>query len=450
MFRRVLVANRGEVAARVIRTCNAMGIESVAVASDADRDLSYLQEADEVVEIGGVRAYLDVPRLVRAGVDTGCSAVHPGWGFLSESPTFAACSEAARLTFVGPRPGTMRRMADKVQARACMAALGLPPIPGSKRTVASVADATREAQKVGYPVLLKALAGGGGRGMRAVATAAELKTAFETASAEAAGAFGDGSLYLEKLVEGGRHVEFQVLGDGRQLEVLGARECSIQRRHQKLLEETPATSVSRKQISEAAGRIHEACLALQYRGVGTVEMLQDGDGRLWFMEMNTRLQVEHTVTEAVTGLDLVACQFGVAANQPLGMVMDAQRPTTAPGGHAIQCRINAEDPQQDFRPSPGKVERLVWPDGPGVRIDTHLREGDRISPHYDSMVAKIIVHASTRTKAIANMKRALKAIQVDGVCTTIPLQLAILGHPEFVSGTYDTGTLSRDLEQLIS
>ncbi len=437
MFRRLLLANRGEVAVRVLRTCRALGIQAVAVATPADRDLRWLQDADEVVELPDNRAYLDQDALIDAATRTACSALHPGWGFLSENPTFAARCEAARLSFVGPRSATMRRMADKAQARATMTALGLPPIPGSKGWLPSVAAARVVAEQLGYPVLIKAVSGGGGRGMRRVFEPSALEGAWRDASAESQSAFGDGRLYLEKLVIDGRHIELQVLGDGRGgVHVLGERECSVQRRHQKLLEETPSVAVDEHRRAEVIERVRAACAALKYRGAGTVEMLRDTDGALWFMEMNTRLQVEHTITEAVTGVDLVAAQLDVAANRPLGRAAVA-------AGHAIECRINAEDPARGFRPTPGRVTRLRMPAGEGIRVDTHLREGDRISPHYDSMFAKVIAHGPDRSTAISRMEAALAGLEVEGVHTTAALHQSILAHPDFRAGAYDTGWLER-------
>ena len=446
MFRRLLVANRGEVAARVLRTAKRLGIETVAVSSGPDRDLSYLQAADEVVELPGRRPYLDQAALIEAAEATRCSALHPGWGFLSENPTFAARCEAARITFVGPRPRSMREMADKSMARATMSSLGLAPVPGTG-VLPSPAAATEAAERMGPPVLLKALAGGGGRGMRRVYRVEDAAGAFAEASAESAAAFGDGRMYMEKLITRGRHIEFQVLGDGRgDVRVLGARECSVQRRHQKLVEETPAPGVSAELYTRTCADVLRACSALRYRGAGTVEMLYDADtDDLWFMEMNTRLQVEHTVTEEVTGVDLVEWQLRVAANQGLSGL-----PEIASRGHSIECRINAEAVAAGFRPTPGTITRLVLPTGEGVRVDTHLAEGDRISPHYDSMFAKLITHGPTRAVAIDRMDAALGALVVEGVPTTAALHRRILRHPEFASGTYDTLFLERELEGMLA
>ena len=446
MFRRVLVANRGEVAARVLRTCRRLGVEVVAVYSETDSDLSWLQDADEAVCIGGTRSYLDADAILDAATRTRSAAIHPGWGFLSENATFAARCEASRFTFIGPRPRSIREMGDKAVARQTMTALGLPPIPGSPDVVPTADAARAEADRIGFPVLLKALAGGGGRGMRKVFDADGIHAAFDEASAEAASAFGDGRMYMERLIEQGRHIEFQVLGDGEgDVRVLGARECSVQRRHQKLVEETPAPGVPQDVLEATAARIVAAVGAIRYRGAGTIEMLMDEHGDLWFMEMNTRLQVEHTVTEAVTGIDLVEWQLRVAANEGLGR-LDLGAPT---GGHALECRINAEDPGQGFRPQPGTVGRLVLPTGEGIRVDTHLREGDRISPHYDSMFAKIIAWGPDRDAAIARMVGALDSMEVEGVPTTAALHRRIITHDDFRSGRYDTRWLERTLPALM-
>ncbi len=448
MFRRVLVANRGEVAARIIRTCRRLGVGVVAVATDADADLSYLREADAVVPLGDRRAYLDAGALIAAAEAERCSAIHPGWGFLAENPTFAARCEAARVTFVGPDSATMRRMADKVQARQTMAALGLAPTPGSDGPLADAAQARALAERVGLPVLLKAVSGGGGRGMRRVYSLEDISAAFNEASAEAASAFGDPRMYLERLVERSRHIELQILADGQRAVVLGERECSVQRRHQKLIEEAPSVAVPDALRQRIRRQAEQACAALGYRGAGTLEMLLDDTGHLWFMEMNTRLQVEHTVTETLTGLDLVEWQLRIAANEPLPA--DLLAGTQPPGGHAIECRINAEDPAQGFRPVPGLVERFDPPEGDGIRVDTHLRSGDRISPHYDSMFAKLIVRGDTRAAAIDAMDGALAALRVDGVPTTAPLHRAILAHPDFRAGDYDTHWLEQALPGLLA
>ncbi len=432
MFRRILIANRGEVAARVLRTCRRLGIQAVAAVTEPDADLAWLVEADAVAPVGGRAGYLDADALLAAAREHGCSALHPGWGFLSENAVFATRCEAERITFIGPSPGAMRTMGDKQVARETMGALGMPLIPGSPGNVASVAEALSIAEGLGYPVLLKARSGGGGRGMRRVDEPGQMADAFGQASAEGQSAFGDGTLYLEKLVVRGRHIEFQVLGDRHgNLVTLGERECSVQRRHQKLLEESPSPALTVEERARFGAIVAEACRKAGYYGAGTVEMLRDPSGALYFMEMNTRLQVEHPVTEAVTGLDLVELQLRVAANEVV-------KPVYTVSGHAIECRVNAEDPAAGFRPAPGRVTRLVLPQGEGVRVDTHLREGDSISPYYDSMVAKVIVHAPDRAAAIARMDAALAAMVVEGVPTTIALQRRILADARFRAGDYDT------------
>jgi acetyl-CoA carboxylase biotin carboxylase subunit len=431
MFRRVFIANRGEVAARVARTCRRMGITPVAAVTEPDARLQWLQDV-ETASVGGRTGYLDMDAILAAARASRCAALHPGWGFLSENALFATRCDIERVTLIGPSPASMRAMGDKSVARATMTALGLPPIPGTDGNVDTVEQAAEAAARFGYPVLLKARAGGGGRGMRRVYRPEDLEAAFQQASAESLSAFGDGTLYMEKLVERGRHIEFQVLGDRHgNLVHLGERECSVQRRHQKLIEESPSPVVTPEQRAAVGARVVAACKAAGYFGAGTVEMLRDADGNLWFMEMNTRLQVEHPVTELVTGLDLVELQLRVAANEVV-------RPEPTFDGHAIECRINAEDPDQGFKPAPGRVTRLQFPTGPGIRVDTHLREGDTISPHYDSMIAKVLVHAPTRAESITRMEEALRATVVEGVPTTIGLHLRILAHPDFRAGKYDT------------
>jgi acetyl-CoA carboxylase biotin carboxylase subunit len=445
VFRKVLVANRGEIALRIIRACHAVGARAVAVYSEADRQSPHLAHADETVCIGpgpAAQSYLNADALLEAAISTECQAIHPGFGFLSENARFAARCEQVRLRFVGPRPSSMRMMGDKATARRTMAAAGVPILPGSRETLPSVEAALEMADRVGYPVLLKATAGGGGRGMRRVDAAAELRGAFEAASREAEKAFGDGGLYMEKYVVGGRHIEFQVLADtyGKVIH-LGERECSVQRNHQKLIEEAPGNRISEALRSGMGERIVTALEAIGYQNAGTVELLMDADERLYFMEMNTRIQVEHPVTEMITGVDLVAWQLRIAAGQRLSLAQQDVRAS----GHAIECRINAEDPTQGFRPSPGTVTHMEPPPDAGtrhVRIDSHVVSGYRIPPNYDSMVGKLIVWDETRPLAVTRMQRALEQTRVDGVATTIPLHRAILEHPAFVSGHYHTGFLA--------
>lgn len=437
MFRRLLIANRGEVAVRILRTCQRMGVQAVAAYTEDEEDLAWLKEADERVCIGPLRSYLDQDAILKAAQATGCSALHPGWGFLAENATFAARCEAIGVTFVGPAPHLIRSMGDKIEARRTMKSLGLLPIPGTDSPLADVAAAEVAAEAIGYPVLLKAASGGGGRGMRRVYERESLQSAFDAATAESTSAFGDGRLYMEKLIEAGRHIEYQVLGDtfGR-VKVIGERECSIQRRHQKLLEESPSPVVTDADRTEVIARIEKALSVAGYTSAGTVEMLRSETGELYFMELNTRLQVEHPVTEMTTGLDLVEWQLRLAANEGLPDSF------AAPQGHAMEIRINAEDPSRDYAPTPGLLSRFRFPTQPGLRVDTHLREGDSVSPHYDSMIAKLIVHASSRTAVLEAMRTAIDGCDIQGVCTTLNLHRQILGHSGFQLGDYDTATVS--------
>lgn len=441
MFRKLLIANRGEVAARVARACKGLGISSVALASEADRDCSWLREADEVVPLGKgppKDSYLQRERIVQAAVQTGATAVHPGWGFLAEDPLFAALCAQHGLSFIGPPPEVMERMGLKSPAKAAMAAAGLNPIPGSNGLLADVEEAVRCAERIGYPVLAKADSGGGGRGMRLCHDEAGLREGFQAAAAEAEAAFGSGAMYLERYLAGGRHIEVQVLADAFGHAVhLFERDCSVQRNHQKLIEESPSPALDENARRELGQRAAEATAAIGYVGAGTIEFLMAEDGSLYFMEMNTRLQVEHPVTEMVTGVDLVAAQIRVAANERLSLRSE----DVELDGHALECRINAEDPTQNFRPTPGTLERFEFAtdQGPGtVRIDTHLAQGDRIPPNYDSLLAKVIVHAPTRDEAIDTMLATLRHSRIEGVSTTIPLHLTVLDHPDFRAGNYDT------------
>ena len=442
MFRRVFVANRGEVAARIVRACRALGIEAVCGVSAADREAGfpYLQEATQTVCLGpgpAAQSYLLQEAVVQAAVQSGCTALHPGWGFLSENARFAALCAQHGVRFIGPDPEVMDQMSRKVSARRAASAAGLPVVPGSDGLLADAAMAVRAAEDLGYPVLLKADAGGGGRGIRRCHDAREVQSAFGEAAREAEAAFGSGNLYLEKYLSGGRHIEFQVLGDGRGGAIhLGERECSIQRRHQKLLEESPSSALT----SEARAQLGEACARAaglwRYSGAGTMEFMLTPEGSLYFLEMNTRLQVEHPETEALTGVDLAQAQIRIAAGQGLPC---AQEQVTW-SGHAIEARINAEDPEQNFRPAPGMVKRFHI-SGEGVRVDTHLTDGARIPPLYDSLMAKVIAHGPTRAAAIARLDAALATAQVEGVPTTIALQRRILAHPDFIAGRYDTSWL---------
>jgi acetyl-CoA carboxylase biotin carboxylase subunit len=440
VFARVLIANRGEVAVRVVRACQELGIETVVVYSTADRDALHVRLADRAVHIGPpppAESYLKIPSLIAAGTTTGCDAVHPGWGFLAENAAFAAACEDNDLVFIGPRAETIETMGDKVAAKAAMAAAGLPLVPGSNGA-AGLSDAKRLAGEIGFPVLLKAAAGGGGRGMRLVESPKDLEAAFQTAASEAQAAFADGSLYVEKAVIGARHVEIQVLGDGDGgVLTLGERDCSIQRRHQKLIEEAPSPAVSDSLRAEMEDAARRACESLRYRGAGTIEFLLDANGRFYFIEMNTRLQVEHPVTELATGIDVVRAQLAVAAEG--GLPAEGTAPLR---GHAIEFRINAEDPTRNFLPAPGTITRFRPPLGPGVRVDTHVFDGYTIPPYYDSLLAKVIVWAEDRPAAIARARRALSELELEGVPTTRALAMDIIETESFASGDYTTAFLA--------
>jgi acetyl-CoA carboxylase, biotin carboxylase subunit len=447
MFRRVLIANRGEIAVRVIHACREAGIETVAVYSTADREALHVQLADRSVCVGpppAAESYLKIPSIVGAAETTGCDAVHPGYGFLAENAEFALACEDNDIVFIGPRPETIEAMGDKARARRTMAAAGVPLVPGSEE-LSMLEDARELAKGLGYPVVLKAAAGGGGKGMRVVSGPGELETAFVAARREAEAAFANGVLYLEKSVEDSRHVEIQVLCDGEEgVLTLGERDCSIQRRHQKLIEESPSPAVSvslRDALEEAAER---ACRALRYRGAGTIEFLVSGE-QFYFIEMNTRLQVEHPVTELVTGTDLVRGQLAVAAGDGLPATGRAAR-----RGHAIEARINAEDPARGFLPTPGRITRLRPPLGAGVRVDTHVVDGYEVSPFYDSLLAKVIVWDETRQLAIARAQRALSDLVVEGVPTTRELALEILGSDDFAYGLMTTSWLADAGGRLVS
>jgi len=416
MLKRVLVANRGEVAVRIIRALHESDIEAVAVYSTVDRDALHVRLADRAVCIGPPQAaesYLKIPSIVAAATTTGCEAIHPGWGFLAENPAFVEACADNDLVFIGPSAETMARMGDKVQAKEEMRRAGVPLVPGAVGTI--TADGARAvADEVGYPVLLKASAGGGGKGMRLVQGPDELEAAFGTAALEAEAAFGDGSLYLEKAVSPARHVEIQVLADGRGgVLTLGERECSIQRRHQKLIEESPSPALTPETREEMEAAAERGCRAIDYRNAGTFEFLLGPDRSFYFIELNARLQVEHPVSELVTGIDIVREQLRIASGEPLERTGRANR-----CGHALEVRLNAEDPANDFAPAPGRIERFRAPLGPGVRVDTHIEEGSEIPPHYDSLLGKLIVWDETRPEAIDRALRALGELQLKGVPTT--------------------------------
>jgi acetyl-CoA carboxylase, biotin carboxylase subunit len=447
VFRRVLVANRGEIALRVIRACHDLGVEAVAIYSTADRTGSWVAAADRAVCVGPPSAsesYLKIPSVIAAAITTGCDAVHPGYGFLSENPVFVRACFENDIAFVGPSPESMETLGDKASAKDAMGAAGLPLVPGSPGRLSSASEASRVAEAAGYPVLLKAAAGGGGRGMRLVAHADELEGLFDTASAEAGAAFGDAGLYLEKDVVDAHHVEVQVLGDGRGgALVLGDRECSVQRRHQKLMEEGPSPFLS----AETRARMHHAALeavrATRYLNAGTIEFLVGHDQHFYFMEMNTRLQVEHPVTEEITSVDLVREQFRIASGAAL--LAEGVHPTQ---GHAFEFRLNAEDPARGFLPSPGHLTRFRPPLGPGVRVDTHVYEGYDVPPNYDSLIAKIVVHDADRASALARASRALGELEVEGIATTRDLFLEMLEDAPIREGRYTTGYLAEAAPRL--
>ena len=436
MFKKILIANRGEIALRVIRTCREMGIKSVAVYSTADADSLHVRFADEAVCIGpppSKDSYLKIPNIIAAAEITNADAIHPGYGFLSENAKFSKICAEHGIKFIGASPEMIEKMGDKASAKATMKAAGVPTVPGSDGLVESLEHAKKIAAEIGYPVMLKATAGGGGRGMRDVWKEEDLEKALNSAMQEAGAAFGNDAMYMEKLIVDPRHIEIQIVGDqyGKACH-LSKRDCSIQRRHQKLTEETPSpfmTDDLRKRMGEAAVKAAEF---IKYEGAGTVEFLVDKDRNFYFMEMNTRIQVEHPITEQVIDYDLIREQILVAAGVPIS------GKNYTPKLHAIECRINAEDPYNDFRPSPGKITTLHAPGGHGVRLDTHVYSGYVIPPNYDSMIAKLITTAQTREEAIAKMKRALDEFVVEGVKTTIPFHLQLMDDPDYLAGNYTT------------
>jgi len=442
MFKKILVANRGEIAMRIISACRELGIRTVAVYSEADRDALHVRFADEDVCIGpypSAASYLNISAIVSAAEITEADAIHPGYGFLSENAYFAEILQDCHITFIGPSPEAVRKMGDKSLARRTVAAAGVPTVPGSPGPIETLDEALAFAKKAGYPVILKASAGGGGRGMRIARDERELSAAFDTARAEAETAFGNAEVYLEKYLEEPRHIEFQVFGDSHgNLRHIGERECSIQRRHQKLIEEAPSTALDadlRQRMGEAAVA---AARSVSYTNAGTIEFLLDGQGRFYFMEMNTRLQVEHAVTEEVTGIDMVKEQIAVAAGEPLSFGARA----LSPRGHAIEFRINAEDPVT-FKPSPGRITTFHVPGGLGVRVDTAAYQGYVIPPYYDSLIAKLIVSGRNRPEAIARGRRALDLFVIEGIKTTIPMHRKILDDPDFVEGRLSTRFMER-------
>jgi len=442
MFKKILIANRGEIALRVIYACKELGIKTVAVYSEADENSLHVRFADEDVCIGPPRSaesYLSVPAIISAAEITGADAIHPGYGFLSESAYLAEVCEACHIKFIGPSPNVIRLLGDKARARRAMKKAGVPILPGSDGPVDSEEKATKIARDLGLPVIIKAVAGGGGRGMRVIRDMKELSKALKTAQREAEAAFGVGDVYIEKYVENPRHIEFQILGDHHGAVVhLGERECSIQRRHQKLLEEGPSVAVTEKMRRKLGGAVVDAARAVQYTNAGTFEFLLDDKGNFFFLEVNTRVQVEHPVTEFVTGVDIVKEQIRIAAGERLSF----KQGDVTFNGHAIECRVNAEDPET-FAPSPGVIHAFSVPGGPGVRVDTFAHSECTVSPYYDSMIAKIIVHGRDRQEAIARMRRTLEMTVIDGIKTSIPLHLKILSDPDFIAGRLSTSFMER-------
>ncbi len=443
MFRKILIANRGEIAVRIIRACRELGVSTVVTYSEADRHSLAVEMADETICIGPApsdKSYLNIPNLVSAALVSGAEAIHPGYGFLSENAYLAEVCEQCQIVFIGPSARSIEQFHDKAAARQLMREAGLPVVRGVDRPVYTLDAAQTAASEIGFPVMLKACAGGGGRGLRPVYSNADLEKHFPVAQMEAQNAFGNGGLYLETLVEGARHVEVQVVVDryGKAVH-LGERDCSLQRRHQKMLEESPSIALDPEARAEMGSRAAAAAAAVGYEGVGTIEFLVDGRGRYYFMEMNTRIQVEHPVSESITGIDLVKWQIRVAAGEPLGF----DQPDVAPHGHAIECRVNAEDPERSFAPQSGLITQCTLPGGPGIRVDTHLFPGYFMPPYYDSLLAKVIAWGHDRSEAIARMRRALEEFKVVGVTTNIPFQLQLLANPDFVEGRFDTHFVER-------
>jgi len=445
MFSKILIANRGEIALRVIRACREMGIQTAIVYSVADRDAAYLKLADQSICIGEAppgESYLKIDRIISAAEIADVQAIHPGYGFLAENSHFAEVCQSCKIAFIGPNVAAMAALGDKVEAKRLARKAKVPVVPGSEGAVDDEKTALRIAGEIGYPVIIKAAAGGGGRGMRVAHNDVSLRAGIKQAQAEAENAFKNSTIYIEKYIELGRHVEVQILADHHSNAVhLWERDCSLQRRHQKLLEESPSPAISpetRQALCAAAVRLVRAA---KYTNAGTVEFLVDANQNFYLLEVNARIQVEHPVTEAITGLDLIQQQIRIAAGEPLAF----KQKDVPHRGHAIECRINAEDPARNFTPSPGLIAELRLPGGPGVRIDSHIYAGYRIPPNYDSLLAKLIVHRPTRTEAIAAMRRALAEFHISPIKTTIPLQLQILDNPSFINGKVDTGFIERTM-----
>jgi acetyl-CoA carboxylase biotin carboxylase subunit len=446
MFKKVLIANRGEIALRIIRACRELGIQTVAVYSEADRESLHVRFADDDVCIGPPPArdsYLNIPRLIAAAEITGADAIHPGYGFLAESAEFAETCEASRIAFIGPTPEQIRQMGDKASARQLMSDAGVPVVPGTPGPVDDVDEALRFARECGFPVIIKAVAGGGGKGMRVAKDPDDFARAFQLARSEALSAFGNGDVYVEKYLARPRHIEFQILGDRYGVVAhLGERDCSVQRRHQKLIEEAPSPALN----DDLRGRMGEIAVrgasAIGYVGAGTIEMLLEPDGSFYFMEMNTRIQVEHPVTEMLTGVDLVKEQIRLVANEHLALGPLPQR------GHVIECRINAEDPSRNFQPSPGRIEVFHPPGGPGVRLDTHVYAGYTVPPYYDSLIAKLVCQGRDRQEALRRMHMSLETFIIQGVTTTIPFLARVMLNARFQAGDVDTKFLERESDLL--
>lgn len=443
MFKRILVANRGEIALRIIRACREMGIETVAVFSEADRGASYLELADEAYCIGSARAadsYLKIDRVISAAEVGNAQAIHPGYGFLAENAHFAEVCRSCQIEFIGPPHEAMAMVGDKNAARKLAREVGVPTVPGSDGIIEDEDEALAVARQIGYPVLIKASAGGGGRGMRVALNDQALKAAYQQAQAEAGAAFGNGDVYLEKYIEHPRHVEVQILADAHGNVVhLWERDCTMQRRHQKLVEESPAHHLDEAVRQAMCGAAVRLIKASNYTNAGTVEFIVDRHGNYYFIEVNARIQVEHPVTELVTGIDLIKAQIRVAAGEPLPF----RQEDIVARGTALECRINAEDPSKNFRPSPGRIERMIVPGGFGVRFDSHAYAGYEVSPYYDSMIGKLLVHQPTREAAIASMKRALAELRIEGITTTVSRHLEILNHSAFTEGRVDTTFIER-------
>lgn len=443
MFEKILIANRGEIALRIIRACKELGIKTVAIHSEADTESIHVKFADEDVCIGppsSVNSYLSIPRIISAAEVTNADAIHPGYGFLAENPEFAEVCESCGIKYIGPPADAIRKMGDKVMAKNLMREAGVPVLPGSEDSAEDLQSALKIAREIGYPVMIKATLGGGGRGMRIAYSDENIESFYQTARAEAKSAFGDPRIYIEKYLEHTRHIEFQLLADrfGNVIH-LGERECSIQRRHQKLIEESPSPIMTEETRDKLGNIACRGAKSIYYESAGTMEFLRDQDGNYYFMEMNTRIQVEHPVSELVTGIDLIKEQIRLAAGEPLSI----EQKEIELEGHAIECRINAEDPEKDFRPTPGKVEGFHIPGGPGVRVDTHVYAGYSIPSQYDSMIGKLITHGHTRDEAVARMRRALEEFYVEGIKTTIPFALKIITDERFLKGDFDTKFLDR-------